>query len=46
MRVFTHVVGADPAALAMDMTVTLTTAVLGEDGGVPVASYAFTPEQV
>ncbi|MGE0748102.1 MAG: Zn-ribbon domain-containing OB-fold protein [Rhodospirillales bacterium] len=44
VRVFTHVVGADPKALTMDMTVSLTTATLGtgEDGR-PMASYAFTP---
>ncbi len=45
VRVFAHIVGADPAALEMDMPVGLTTAVLGEDGNGPVESYAFTPKQ-
>lgn len=44
VRVFAHVVGADPKALTMDMTVTLTTATLGTgEDGKPMASYAFTP---
>ncbi len=43
VRVFTHVVDADPDALEMDMAVRLTTAVLGEAEGEPVESYAFTP---
>ena len=43
VRVFTHVVGADPAGLEMDMPVSLTIATLGEDAGAPVESYAFTP---
>lgn len=44
VRVFTHIVEADPARLVMDMRVRLCTAVLGtgEDGR-PMASYAFTP---
>ncbi|MEX2454294.1 MAG: Zn-ribbon domain-containing OB-fold protein [Rhodospirillaceae bacterium] len=45
VRVFTHVVGADPGSLSMDMQVALTTAVLGEEDGTPVESYAFTPKQ-
>lgn len=44
VRVFTHVVGADPKTLTMDMTVRLTTADLGVDeAGKVFASYAFTP---
>ena len=43
VRVFTHIVNVDPANLEMDMPVSLTTAVLGEDDGVPVNSYAFAP---
>tara|TARA_R110000787_G_scaffold165753_1_gene278832 strand:+ start:228 stop:662 length:435 start_codon:yes stop_codon:yes gene_type:complete len=43
VRVFAHIVDADPDSLAMDMPVALTTAVLGEDEGVAVTSYAFTP---
>ena len=43
VRVFAHVVGVDPATLEMDMNVTLTTAVVGEDENGPVESYAFTP---
>ena len=44
VRVFSHVVGADPRALKMDMDVALTTAELGTDAeGAPVASYAFAP---
>ena len=43
VRVFTHVVDAEPDALEMDMAVRLTTAVLGEADGEPVESYAFTP---
>lgn len=45
VRVFSHIVGGDPAELSMDMAVTLTTAVLGDADGVPVESYAFMPEQ-
>lgn len=44
VRVFAHVTGADPATLTMDMPVKLTMAVLGDDDGVPVESYAFTPK--
>lgn len=44
VRVFAHVVGADPKALRMDMPVRLTTAVLGTgEDGQPMHSYAFTP---
>ena len=43
VRVFAHVVGAEPAMLEMDMDVMLTTAVLGENDNGPVKSYAFTP---
>lgn len=45
VRVFAHIVDTDPAALEMDMAVTLTTAVLGENEDGPVESYAFTPGQ-
>lgn len=45
VRVFAHIVGADPASLTMDMPVTLTTAELFEEAGVPVESYAFTPKK-
>lgn len=45
VRVFAHISGADPETLAMDMPVTLTTAVLGDEDGAPVESYAFTPKQ-
>jgi uncharacterized OB-fold protein len=45
VRVFAHIVGADPAGLSMDMPVTLTTAVLGDAEGAPVESYAFTPQR-
>lgn len=44
VRVFAHIAG-DAANLSMDMPVTLTTAVFGDDDGVPVESYAFTPER-
>lgn len=43
VRVFAHITGADGSSLEMDMPVSLTTAVLGDDDGVPVESYAFTP---
>lgn len=43
VRVFAHIVGADPEALEMDMDVMLTTATLGENEDGPVESYAFTP---
>ena len=43
VRVFSHITGVDPSALEMDMPVSLTSAVLGDDNGVPVESYAFTP---
>jgi len=43
VRVFAHIVGADPAELEMDMDVELTTAVLGANENGPVESYAFTP---
>ena len=42
VRVFAHIVDADPDTLEMDMPVRLTTAVLGEDQTGPVESYAFT----
>lgn len=44
VRVFAHIVGADAADLSMDMPVSLTTAILGDAGGVPVESYAFKPK--
>lgn len=44
VRVFAHIVGAEPDTLTMDMPVRLTTAILGDDDGVPVESYAFTPK--
>jgi uncharacterized OB-fold protein len=44
VRVFAHIVNADADRLAMDMTVKLCVAILGEDEtGAPVESYAFTP---
>ena len=43
VRVFAHVVGAEPEKLEMDMDLILTTAVLGENDNGPVKSYAFTP---
>lgn len=43
VRVFAHVTGADAQTLSMDMPVKLTMAILGDDDGVPVESYAFTP---
>lgn len=44
VRVFAHIVGADPEALAMDMKVMLCTAALGTDEqGQAMASYAFAP---
>lgn len=44
VRVFGHIVDADPEALEMDMDVALCTATLGVDGdGNPLASYAFAP---
>ena len=43
VRVFAHVTGTDASLLEMDMAVSLTTAILGDDDGVPVESYAFTP---
>lgn len=43
VRVFAHITGADASALEMDMPVSLTSAVLGDDDGVPVESYAFEP---
>ena len=44
VRVFTHIVGTSPEALAFDMTVELCRAELGTgDDGRPVESYAFTP---
>ena len=43
IRVFAHVTGTDASLLEMDMAVSLTTAILGDDDGVPVESYAFTP---
>ena len=44
VRVFTHIVDADPDKLEMDMQVALCTATLGTDtDGTPVASYAFVP---
>ena len=43
VRVFAHITDTDASALKMDMAVSLTTAVLGDDEGVPVESYAFSP---
>lgn len=43
VRVFAHITGTDASALTMDMPVEVTSAVLGDDGGVPVESYAFMP---
>ena len=46
VRVFAHVVGADPKTLQMDMPVRLTTAELLVDAsGNHVESYAFTPDR-
>lgn len=45
VRVFAHVVEADPAALKMDSPVTLTVATLGIDAdGAPMEGFAFKPE--
>ncbi len=43
VRVFSHIVGAKPSELKMDMLVELTTAILGKDDNGPIESYAFTP---
>lgn len=44
VRVFAHIVDADPARLEIDMAVTLCVRTLGADEtGAPVASYAFAP---
>ncbi len=44
VRVFTHIVGTPPEALAFDMAVTLCVRQLGlDDNGAAVTSYAFTP---
>ena len=44
VRVFAHIVDADPAALAIDMAVTLCVRQLGlDDNGAAVTSYAFAP---
>ncbi|MHA1107601.1 MAG: Zn-ribbon domain-containing OB-fold protein [Alphaproteobacteria bacterium] len=44
VRVFAHIVDCDPAALAMDMAVTLCVRELGVDEtGAAVTSYAFAP---
>ena len=44
VRVFAHIVDADPERLAFDMDVTLCVRTLGEDeNGAPVTSYAFQP---
>ena len=46
VRVFTHIVGTSPEALAFDMAVELCTARLGTDAdGRSVESYAFTPAE-
>jgi uncharacterized OB-fold protein len=45
VRVFAHIVDADPAALKMDSPVTLTVATLGRDAdGAPMEGFAFKPE--
>lgn len=44
VRVFAHIIDADPASLVMDMPVEVCMAFLGEDeAGQPLQSYAFTP---
>ena len=43
VRLFAHIVGAGSDELNMDMKVSLTTSVLGENEDGPVKSYAFTP---
>lgn len=44
VRVFAHIVDADPAALAIDMAVTLCVRQLGTDeNGAAFTSYAFAP---
>ena len=43
VRLFAHIVGAGSDELNMDMKVSLTTSVLGENEDGPVESYAFTP---
>lgn len=45
VRVFAHITGAESDKLSMDMPVSLTTAILGDDDGAPVESYAFTPKE-
>lgn len=46
VRVFAHIVDADPESLKMDMPVEACIAVLGSDeSGAPFESYAFTPVQ-
>jgi len=44
VRVFAHIVECDPAALRLDMKVTLCGATLGEgEGGAPMEGFAFRP---
>jgi uncharacterized OB-fold protein len=44
VRVFTHIVDADPASLSMDMPVSIVVATLGtQEDGAPFESFAFTP---
>ena len=44
VRVFSHIVGVEPGALRMDMTVKVCTARLGEEAdGRPIESFAFAP---
>lgn len=46
VRVFSHIVDADPDSLKMDMPVKAQIATLGHDEmGAPFESYAFTPVQ-
>jgi uncharacterized OB-fold protein len=46
IRVFAHIVDADPDSLKMDMPVKAQIATLGSDeAGAPFESYAFTPVQ-
>ena len=42
IRIFSHIVDVEPSELEIDMSVTLTKAILGHDDNGPIESYAFT----
>lgn len=42
VRIFSHIVDVKPSELEIDMSVTLTKAILGHDESGPIESYAFT----